>query len=403
MIEKPEAKLTDLDRERLREYFVLAIDESSQKTRESLRAARAAVNAQIDSIPAIMVMRETEEPRPTYVLDRGVYDAKGEPVAPRPPSFLPPMPDDLPRNRLGLARWMTSSDHPLTSRVAVNRYWQLMLGQGLVRTPEDFGNQGENPTHPELLDWLARDFIDSGWDVRTLIRQIALSATYRQSSVVPQEQRDRDPTNRYLARGAGVRLSAEMIRDNILATSGLLIEDVGGEPVKPYDLALAYTPLEIDKGDKLYRRSLYTFWKRSSPAPVMMTLNTPTREVCRMKREVTDTPLQALVLLNGPQFIEASRVMAAELLNQYGESPAKLAHDAFLRLTSREPSQEESEILVEMYQKQLDEFATHPEWATEFLKTGNASVETKASPAHLAAATVLVNSIMNLDECVRHQ
>ncbi|MGB7324089.1 MAG: DUF1553 domain-containing protein, partial [Rubripirellula sp.] len=399
----PVDELSSGQHEQLRQFYTLAVDEPVGQTRDTLREARAALNAHIDSIPAIMVMRETDTPRQTYVLDRGIYDAKGETVTPRPPSFLPEMPNDLPRNRLGLARWLTAPDHPVTARVAVNRYWQMMFGQGLVRTPEDFGNQGVNPTHPDLLDWLARDFVESGWDVRFLIRQMALSATYRQSTVVTKEARDKDPTNRFLARGTSVRLSAEMIRDNILATSGLLTDQVGGEPVKPYDLALAYNPLDSDTGTKLYRRSLYTFWKRSSPAPVMMTLNTPSREVCRVKRELTDTPLQALVLLNGPQFIEASRVMAAELLDTCGESPTELARDAFLRLTSREPTDVESEILVDMFDGQLDEFSKHPELAAEYLKTGQAAVETDASPAQLAAATVLVNSIMNLDECVRHQ
>ncbi|TWT84409.1 Planctomycete cytochrome C [Planctomycetes bacterium CA13] len=403
LLRAPESELTQHKRACLREYYLSAIDNDARHSRKSLRAARAAVNTHMDTIPAIMVMRETAEPHQTHVLKRGVYDAKGERVTPRPPSFLPSMPDELPRDRLGLARWLTSPDHPLTARVAVNRYWQLMLGQGLVRTPEDFGNQGEIPTHPELLDWLARDFVASGWDVRGLLRQIALSATYGQTSVVSKQQRDKDPTNRYLARGTNVRLSAEMIRDNILATSGLLVRDVGGPPVKPYDLALAYTPLDVDKGDKLYRRSLYTFWKRSSPAPVMMTLNTPTRAVCRMRREITDTPLQALVLLNGPQFIEASRVMAAELLSQYGESPFEVTRDAFLRLTSREPTKQESEILVEMYQQQYQAFAKTPKLATEYLNNGDASVKSDAAPSHLAAAAVLVNSIMNLDECVRHQ
>ncbi|WP_146516899.1 DUF1553 domain-containing protein [Rubripirellula amarantea] len=403
LIAKPESELSDAERDWLEEYYVLAIDPSCSESREGLRKARVAVNKLMDEIPAIMVMRENEVPRQTYLLERGVYDAKGEPVSPSPPAVLPPMDDELPRNRLGLAQWLTSPNHPLTSRVAVNRYWQLMFGQGLVRTPEDFGNQGENPTHPELLDWLARDFVSSGWDVRALIRKMALSATYRQSSVVSKEKRAKDPTNRFLARGSGERLSAEMIRDNILATSGLLKSQVGGEPVKPYDLALAYTPLEIDQGEKLYRRSLYTFWKRSSPAPVMMTLNTPTREVCRMKREVTETPLQALVLLNGPQFIEASRVMASHLIDAHGDNADDLSCDAFLQLTSREPTEQESEILVEMFSDQLDEFTKHPELAIEFLKTGQASVKTDADPALLAAATVLVNSIMNLDECVRHQ
>ncbi|MEM6690338.1 MAG: DUF1549 domain-containing protein, partial [Planctomycetota bacterium] len=235
--------LTDEDRKQLEEYFVLSVDEELVRSRAMLREARVALNAHMDSIPAIMVMREDENPRQTYVLERGVYDAKGEPVEPSPPSILPPMDEDLPRNRLGLAKWMTSPDHPLTARVAVNRYWQLMFGEGLVRTPEDFGNQGDNPTHPELLDWLSRDFVNSGWDVRRLIRNIALSATYRQSSVVSREQRNKDPENLFFARTSGVRLSAEMIRDNALATSGLLNPKIGGEPVKPYDLAVAYTPL----------------------------------------------------------------------------------------------------------------------------------------------------------------
>lgn len=398
-----ESEPTELRRKQLAEHFALAVDEKLKKSRKSLRTARMAVNEHMDSIPAIMIMRENEEPRQTYVLDRGVYDAKGEPVEPSTPSALPPMADDLPRNRLGLARWMTSPDHPLTSRVAVNRYWQLMFGNGLVRTPEDFGNQGDNPTHPQLLDWLARDFVASGWDVRGLLRKIALSATYRQSSISSKQQREKDPDNQFLARGTGMRLTAEMIRDNALATSGLLNRDVGGEPVKPYDLAVAYNPIEVDQGEGLYRRSLYTFWKRTSPAPVMVTMNTPTRAVCRMRRETTNTPLQALVLMNGPQFVEASRVMAADLLHRHGEQPPKIARAAFLRLTSRPPNEQEQEILEEMYREQLAEFKSRPELASQYLSVGRALRKSNISDAHLAAAAVLVNSIMNLDECVRHQ
>ncbi|MEM6363095.1 MAG: DUF1553 domain-containing protein [Planctomycetota bacterium] len=396
-------ELTDQQRDRLRDYFVLAVDDAMYGHRASLRASRAALNEHMDTVPAIMVMRENESPRQTYVLDRGVYDAKGEPVDPNTPSVLPPMTDAMPRNRLGLAQWMTSPDHPLTARVAVNRYWQLMFGYGLVRTPEDFGNQGENPTHPELLDWLSRDFVSSGWNVRELLRKIALSATYRQSSVVSASTRSRDPENRFLARGTGMRLSAEMIRDNALATSGLLNPEIGGQPVKPYDLAVAYNPLKVDQGENLYRRSLYTFWKRTSPAPVMMTLNTPMRAVCRMKREITDTPLQALVLLNGPQFVESARVMAADLFDRYGESPPEIARNAFLRLTSRPPTEPEINILLEMYQQQMELFADDPESTQAFLSVGQATVNSDASAADLAAATVLINSIMNLDECVRHQ
>ncbi len=371
--------------------------------RSELRERRIALNKAVDATPAIMVMREREQPRKTYILERGVYDQRGEEVSPSTPAFLPALAKDAPKNRLGLAQWLTDPSHPLTARVAVNRYWQLMFGSGLVRTPEDFGNQGENPTHPELLDWLSRDFVDHGWDVHRLLKQIALSSTYRQSSRCSDDVRARDPENRFYSRGSSQRLSAEMIRDNALVTSGLLVEEVGGSPVKPYDVALAYTPMKVDQGDKLYRRSLYTFWKRTSPAPVMMTLNTPTREVCRLKREVTSTPLQALVMLNGPQFIEASRALAGKLLTRHGENFDAVIDDAFELLTSRPPSEREQQILAEMYREQLEHFQQNPDDVSEFLAVGAADVQADVDEATLAAVTVMVNSIMNLDECVRHQ
>lgn len=395
--------LGDSELNDLNDYFVAAVDPVARDMRATLRAARVELNAAIDATPAIMVMRENEIDRQTYVLERGVYDSRGEPVVPATPGFLPPMPDDLPRNRLGLAKWLTRPDHPLTARVTVNRYWQMMFGQGLVSTPEDFGNQGKVPTHPRLLDWLARDFVDGGWSVQRLLKDIALSATYRQTSIVAPDVRDRDPENLYLARGTAQRLSAEMIRDNALATSGLLVTEVGGKPVKPYDVALAYTPMKVDNGQDLYRRSLYTFWKRTSPAPVMMTLNTPTREVCRLKREVTNTPLQALVMLNGHQFIEAARVMAADLLVKHKADESKMVIDAFSRLTSREPNDQEAQILRRLYNEQLTGFDAQPDRASELLAIGKAKPPKNLSEPELAAATVLVNTIMNLDESVRHQ
>ncbi|MCM2372634.1 DUF1553 domain-containing protein [Aporhodopirellula aestuarii] len=400
---RPRDQLSEADRTALRDYYVLAVNEKSRALRKELREARVALNKVIDATPAITVMRESATPRQAYLLERGVYDQRGKPVDPRTPEFLPPMDVSLPRNRLGFARWLTHPDHPLTARVTVNRYWQMMFGTGLVRTSEDFGNQSEPPSHPNLLDWLARDFVNSGWDVRHLLRQIALSVTYGQTSVVSQEEREKDPENKYLARGTGQRLSAEMIRDNMLAASGLLVNQVGGPPVKTYDVALAYNPLEVDKGEKLYRRSLYTFWKRTSPAPVMMTLNTPTREVCRLRREITSTPLQALVLMNGSQFVEAARVMAGNLLNEHGDGVREMASDAFERLTSRRPTDRETEILIQLFDEQLQGFQENPEQAKEFLGVGPAKPTTEQTPAELAAATVLVSSIMNLDECVRHQ
>ncbi len=400
---RPKDEFDDRDHQELKEYFLSRIHAPAIAARQNVLTAHRRRNALMDSIPAIGVMRERAVPRPTYVLKRGVYDSHGERVEPATPAALPDFPIDQPRNRLGLARWLTDPNHPLTSRVTVNRYWQMMFGKGLVRTPEDFGLQGDPPTHPQLLDWLARDFIDSGWDVRELLRKIALSATYRQSSVVSREIRNRDPENRWLARGPSQRLSAEMIRDNVLAVSGLLVDKVGGPPAKPYDLELAYNPMGAAKDDGLYRRSLYTFWKRSSPTPVMMTMNAGTREVCRVQREIAPSPLQALVLMNGVQFVEASRVLAAKLVRTHQDDVEQLASESFELLTSRKPAPDELEVLVKLFQEQSEQFRERPQQANELLKVGVAASPSDLDPVEVAAATVLVNSIMNLDECVRHK
>ncbi|MEM6776046.1 MAG: DUF1553 domain-containing protein [Planctomycetota bacterium] len=403
LLSTPGDQRTPTQEDDLIDYFLAAVDKESKTQREQLRAARAAANDAMDATPAIMVMREAVQPRQSYVLGRGVYDSRGEAVTPTTPQCLPSMEESLPRDRLGLAQWLVGDDHPLTARVTVNRYWQMMLSRGLVATPEDFGNQGQVPSHPDLLNWLARDFVYHGWNVRRLLKQIALSATYRQTSTVSAEQRERDPENVYLARGTQPRLSAEMIRDNALSVSGLLVDRVGGPPVKPYDVALAYTPLKAGKGEDLYRRSLYTFWKRTSPSPVMMTFNTPTREVCRLKREVTSTPLQALVMLNGNQFIEASRAMAAGLIEKFGNDDDLICQETFRRLTSRKPSAIEQSTLCQLLREQRDTFTQHPDRADEFLSVGSWKCPHDLSKTDLAATTVLINTVMNLDESVRHQ
>ena len=389
-----------------REHFVLNIDPEAHSLREAVRAKRRQLNDFVDSLPAITVMRPSARPRQTQILGRGVYDNPVRPVDPNSPSFLPPMDDDLPRDRLGLARWLTDTDHPLTARVAVNRYWQLMMGTGLVQTPEDFGNQGQMPTHPELLDHLARDFVASGWDLHRLLKRIALSSTYEQSSAIHDE--DSDVENRSLGRAHDVRLSAEMIRDGALAAAGLLSRTVGGQPVKPYDVALAYTPSKPDEGEKLYRRSLYTFWKRTSPSPVMMTLNTPSREVCRVKREITDTPLQALVLMNGPQFVEASRALAIDVLAGSVADPGDdeaWIQNAYRRLCTIAPTAEQTGILMRLFRDQRSRFAKDPDAATALLSHGwtdaDAMSTAELSPSTVAAATVVVQTIMNLDAAVR--
>ncbi len=387
-------------RARLREYFVSALYKPYTAALKKLQAARDAKRSVIEPIREIMVMRSLEKPRQSYILKRGVYHARGEAVGFDTPAVLPRFPENQPRNRLGLARWLTSPDHPLTARVTVNRYWQMFFGNGLVRTPEDFGSQGRPPSHPGLLDWPARDFIENNWDLHHLIRRIVLSTTYRQSSIATGESRERDPENIYLGRGTADRLSAEMIRDNALSLSGLLVNKSGGPSVKPYEVAVSFKPTNPGKGDDLYRRSVYTWWKRTGPAPVMMTLNASKRDVCRVRREVTSSPLQAFVLLNGPQFMEASRVMAANLLRKYRDSPDKIISEVFRAFTSRTPRPEEHQVLQTLYEEQIAHYKAHPELAKGFLGIG-AAPEAKDLPSHQVAATsILVNTIMNLDEAV---
>ncbi|MFM7101661.1 MAG: DUF1553 domain-containing protein, partial [Verrucomicrobiota bacterium] len=285
----------------------------------TLRRARDEENTLITGVRELMVMRELARPRPTFILKRGAYDAPGEAVSAGTPERILPLPPGAPKNRLGLAQWLVSKENPLTARVAVNRAWKLHFGQGLVSTVEDFGMQGRTPTHPELLDWLAWRFMESGWDRKALHRLIVLSATYRQSSVGRPAVVARDPDNLLLARGPRHRLSAEQIRDRALAVSGLLVPKVGGPSVKPYQPAGVWEEAGTgktytqDHGEKLYRRSLYTFWRRTAPPPSMLSFDAVTREVCTANREVTSTPLQSLVLLNDTQFLEAARVLAESL------------------------------------------------------------------------------------------
>ena len=392
--------LSNTQRAGLYEFFLSTTHEPYRNSLAKLKAVRDELRDLLNPIAEIMVMEEAQTRRQSYLLERGVYDARGQKVAYDTPEVLPPFPKDQPRNRLGLARWLTTPDHPLTARVTVNRYWQMFFGNGLVRTPEDFGSQGRLPSHPGLLDWLARDFITHGWDVHHLTRRIVLSSTYRQVSIADKRSREIDPENIYLARGTADRLSAEMIRDNALALSELLVNKTGGPSVKPYEVAVSFKPANPGKGDDLYRRSVYTWWKRTGPAPVMMTLNASKRDVCRVRREVTPSPLQAFVLLNGPQFMEASRVMAANLLRKHKGKTSDLIAEAYRAFTSRTAKPAETKILRTLYDEQLAHYQANPDQAAGFLGTG-ASPEAKDLPApDVAAATILVNAIMNLDEAV---
>ncbi len=373
------------------------VDEVAQWRRDKAAVERA--------IPTTMIARDADKPRDTFILVRGEYDKKGDKVSPGVPSILPPWPKDQPTNRFGLAKWLLDPAHPLTARVNVNRFWQQYFGVGLVKTTEDFGLQGEPPSHPELLDWLAFHFA-SGWDVKGLQRLIVTSATYRQSSKETAALIARDPENRLLARGARFRADAEIVRDTALYAGGLLVERLGGHSVKPwqpsglwetvsYNNSQKYVP---DTGDGEYRRSLYTYWKRQSPPPNMLVLDASTRESCVVRRPRTNTPLQALVLLNDPQFVEASRAMAARIMTEAPDDPEKRAAFAFRLATSRAPRADELKVLVGLYQRQLEIFTKDRGAAEKLLSVGAFQCAGTLDRSELAAWAAVASVILNLDE-----
>ena len=381
-------------------------DEAYRTALTVLTRARNAENDFANAAPEIMVMQEMAERRPTFVLKRGAYDAPGEPVDPDVPSRIMPFGIGQPRNRLGFARWVTDPKNPLTARVAVNRVWKQHFGRGLVSTLNNFGLQGQLPTHPALLDWLVGEFVKSGWNLKELHKLIVLSATYRQSSDANAELTARDPDNKLLGRGPKHRLSAEQIRDEALAVSGLLNPQVGGTSVKPYqpvgvwEEAGTGKTYSQDHGEKLYRRSLYTFWRRTAPPPSMLSFDAVTREVCTANRDVTATPLQSLVLMNDPQFIEAARVLAEGLWRLPDQKLETRLDHGFRAVTGRAPAPREQEILKQLYAEQLNYFSHQPEAAGRLLKTGEKPVDATLPPTELAAATMVVSTLMNHDEFV---
>lgn len=392
--------------EEMREYYLQEVDSDCRQAAAELAFLRAEENRLVNDIPEIMVMREMSPRRETHLLKRGAYDAPGDLVEPGTPEAVLAFPNDLPANRLGLAQWMVSEAHPLTARVAVNRVWRGHFGRGLVETTEDFGVQGSLPSHPELLDWLARDFVRSGWDLKALHRRIVTSVTYRQTSRCSAEVAARDPDNRWLARGPKHRLEAEQIRDQALAISGLLAPRVGGPSVRPYQPAGLWEQAGTgkqytqDKGENLYRRSLYTFWRRTSPPPAMLIFDAPSREVCVARRETTATPLQALVLLNDPQFVEAARVLAERLVQRHAGSVDARVVDAFRLATGRRPTERELTVLRGLYGDQLREFEANPAAAESLLRVGDFPRDAAVPAGQVAALATVVSSIMNLDEFV---
>lgn len=402
------ARLDPATREALFKYYLAAVDSDVRAALVSLRSLRQARSRLVDPVPEIMVMRELPKPKPAFLLKRGAYDAPGEPVSAATPVSLLTFSKDWPNNRLGLAKWLTDPRHSLTSRVAVNRWWQALFGRGIVATPEDFGSQGQLPSHPELLDWLARDFIDTGWDVKRLIRLIVTSSTYRQASEASPELTAHDPDNALLASGPRFRLSAEMIRDNALAASGLLVDAMGGPPVKPFQPAGLWeeksgTVYTRDVGPGSHRRSLYTFWKRTSPPPSMLTFDATSREVCVARRLPTDTPLQALVLLNDPQYVEAARVLAQRASREAGGGLDDRIAFIFRTLTGRRPVDRELTTLETLYREQYDEFRSGRSDPSKLLAEGDAPRDASLDPAEHAALTVLAQALFSFDETVMNR
>ena len=357
---------------------------------------RKSFGDQRQKISEIMVMKEMPGLRETHILERGHYANRGKVVHRASPEILPLFPKDQPVNRLGLAKWLTAPDHPLLARVTVNRYWQMIFGKGLVSTSEDFGMQGKPPSHPELLDWLARDFVDSGWDLHKLLKKMVLSHTYRQKSKILPIAQQIDPENLLLSRAPAYRLPAEMIRDSLLAHSGLLHKKIGGPGAKPYDLKVSFKPINPDSAPNVYRRSFYTFWKRTGPTPVMMALDASKRDVCTVRRERTDSAAQALIMLNGTQFIEAARATADALIQTHGTAkPNDLIKEAFQKLTSRLPNNKEVSILQNLLDEQKKYFTDEKE-IEKFLKVGYYKARSK-DKKYLAAVTSLVSTLMNFD------
>lgn len=385
-------------RAELRELHRLRFDPDYVGRAAALRKLRVEENDLINTVPEIMAMGDLPERRPTYVLARGVYDARGEQVEPGVPESFLEFDDTLPRNRLGLAKWLTDPRHPLTARVAVNRYWQLFFGRGICATTEEVGSQGERPTHPGLVAWLARDFIDGGWDIKALHKKIVMSATYRQSAVGSMEAIQRDPENKLLARGPGHRWSAETIRNNALAASGMLRRAMGGPSDQSHDQAEHRGSARKDVSGKTFRRSLYLYVKRTAPSPYLITFDGTSREDCIARRQRTNTPLQALVTLNDELFSEASKRLAVRMAEEGGGDLAGRIQLAFRALTGRRADERELAVLKQLHAEQRELFKKDAEAANEFFNAGRKGGRADERTVELASLAVVANAIMNFDE-----
>ncbi len=395
----------------IREYYRrnVSTDEGLKKLYADISDNQNKRNSLNNSLTTTLVMQERSEPRGAYILERGAYQHRGEQVYPKTPAVLPPMVKGSPPNRLSLAKWLVSPKHPLTSRVTINRFWQHIFGAGIVQTSEDFGTQGTPPTHPELLDWLATEFVASEWDMQTMLKLMLTSATYRQSSRVTPEKLELDADNMLLSRGPRYRFDAEIVRDNALALSGLLFKRIGGPSVKPPQpgglwKAVGFTGSNTDTfrkdsgSEKVHRRSLYTFWKRTAPPPQMNILDAPSREACTIRRERTNTPMQALMLMNDPQFFEAARVFAERTIKFGGNTPEERIAYMFELATAREPKPTEAALILDTMQVHAEELKANPEAAKELIAVGESKPDEKLDAVEVATWTMIANLILNLDE-----
>jgi len=409
IVATPANKRSKEQKELLRKYYFTHVDAVSLdilKRRDQIEMTRKQIR---DRGSVSLVMEEKKEEPFAHVLTRGVYSAKGERVTPDTPGVLPPMPADAPKNRLGLARWLNDPANPLPARVTMNRAWSYLFGIGIVETSGDFGIMGARPSHPQLLDWLAAEFVESKWNYRHMIKLMVTSQTYRQSGAVTPEKLEKDPSNRLLGRGARIRLDAEPIRDLALAASGLLVPKVGGPSVKPYQPEGIWAAVAMpqsntrtykqDSGEALYRRSLYTIWKRTAPPPTMEIFNAPTREVFCVRRERTNTPLQALALMNDPQFVEACRELAARAIRDSSDAAARVDFIT-LRLLSRVLHDDERSVVLRSLTDFTESFRAKPEEASSLIAIGEKPPPVGIDPAELAAWTMVASQILNLDETV---
>ncbi len=422
LISKSRGKRTDPERAEIARFYKEVFAFDLMRAESALATAKRERDAIFAAIPTTMIMEEMNPPRETFVLVRGDFRTKGEKVSPSTPAFLPPLPAG-PTNRLSLARWLVTREHPLTARVAVNRFWATFFGTGLVKTVNDFGSQGEWPSHPELLDWLATQLRDGGsidlsqskrprskqdiarsWDVKALVRLMVTSATYRQSGAVTPEKMDRDPFNRLMTRGPHLRLDAEFIRDNALAVSGLLNKKIGGPSVKPYQPSGIWDGVDAtytqDHGETIYRRGMYVFWRRSAHYPSFATFDAPNREVCTFIRQRTQTPLQSLVMMNDPVYIEAARGLAQRVLAEEPTDPQKRLIKAFRHTLGRVPAATEIEILQKTFEEQRANFQQDPKAAEAFLKVGELKLPEKIEPVDFAALAATASVLLNLNETI---